>query len=128
MKTITVNKTQLLKTLRENREKHLEILKETKENYWKTIEADLKNQLKKVSKKVEQNSPMKSFNFFRSIPVDFCKEYDKAISMLEWNVEEEVELDQIEFERYVRDNWDWKKQFLASNSSYSATASDTMQR
>jgi hypothetical protein len=38
--------------------------------------------------------------------------------------ESHVELSEQEFGQYVMDDWAWKRQFLLSNSAYSATAAN----
>ena len=42
------------------------------------------------------------------------------IRKLELETKTEVELDDTEFRQYVMDDWDWKEQFIASNTVYAS--------
>lgn len=55
-------------------------------------------------------------------PQDQTRDYDRAIRMMEMSQDEVVELEEHDFAQYVLDDWSWKRQFLLSNSNYSATA------
>ena len=52
-------------------------------------------------------------------PQDHTESYDTVIHMLEMCVDDVVEISMHEFDNYVRDNWQWKQQFSATNSTYS---------
>lgn len=51
-------------------------------------------------------------------PIDRTKDYDRVIAMLEMSVEDEVELEEHDFDRYVLDNWEWKDLAYSTNSQY----------
>ena len=53
-------------------------------------------------------------------PHDHTDDYDTVIAMLEMCVDEVVEIDMQEFDNYVRDNWQWKANWSASNALYSS--------
>ena len=52
-------------------------------------------------------------------PRTYAKEYETAIAMLEWTVDDVIELDSSQFQNFVLDDWSWKKQFSDSNTLYS---------
>lgn len=53
-------------------------------------------------------------------PVSYEENYDRVIAMLEWSTDETIDLDQNEFEQYVRDNWLWKQAFNITASLYNS--------
>ena len=115
---ITVNKLDLLATLRKNKEKHIEIVKEAQIGYIKKAKDVFEEKLKKI---VENG--IVDLNLNLTAPVNYSKEYDTAISMLEWERSAEVRLNQQNFKQFVLDDWSWKNTFLVSNASYSSVAS-----
>ena len=56
-------------------------------------------------------------------PEDHTEDYNQVIQMLEWSIDEEVELVRSDFVRYVMDDWGWKQDFLENSSSYSTSSS-----
>ena len=50
-------------------------------------------------------------------PVDYTGSYDTALAMLEWEVEDTVQLSQHDFERYVQNNWEWGALWAANTQS-----------
>jgi hypothetical protein len=115
--TVKVNKADLLEALRVNREAHEGIYQEALEGYKETALAQLQKHLADV-----QRGAMKVISIMLPAPENHTRDYDRVIKMVEMSVDDELELDQTEFAQYVMDDWHWKRQFLASNSSYSATA------
>jgi hypothetical protein len=53
-------------------------------------------------------------------PVNYEREYTTAIAMVEWEVEPEIELSDMDFKRYVLDQWEWGQVFAANTRSYLA--------
>lgn len=53
-------------------------------------------------------------------PQDFLAEYDRALEMLDLSSAEEITLDEHDYRRYMRDEWEWKNTFLATSSTYLA--------
>jgi hypothetical protein len=53
-------------------------------------------------------------------PVEHVKDYDRVLKMLELATDKVIELDESDFAMYVMDDWAWKQQFIASNSTYMA--------
>ena len=118
MKTVKVKKAKLLDTLRQNRDKHVEDFKDACTGYREAVEKNVKELLKTV-KKADSDTVLDLELYINlSKPVSHKKDYDIAISMLEWSVDEFVNLDQREFRQYVNDEWDWKETFAASTSFY----------
>jgi hypothetical protein len=121
MKPIKVNKDQLVAALQENRSKHHAIFEEALEGY--KIEAI--RQLSRHLDRIRKGQPKRVYISIPQ-PEDHTSDYDTAIQMMAWSVDDVIELDEQSFKSYVLDDWTWKRQFLASNSFYSKTASDLL--
>ncbi len=52
-----------------------------------------------------------------SYPTEYLEDYDRAINKLEFSVADKVSLSAQDFDAYVRNNWSWRKSFIASNSA-----------
>lgn len=51
-------------------------------------------------------------------PVDYTKNFDQAIAMVEWEDGTLVQLDERDFNRYVLNQWEWAGAFAASTTAY----------
>lgn len=120
MNEIKVEKVKLLETLKANREKHIAEFAEAFENF--KIEYEKKClELKEKAKNFKPGEPVE-VNLMITVPRDYKEDYDTAISMLEWEVADEIVLDQEQFTRYVLDKWQWKMNFDATTAFYNAPA------
>jgi hypothetical protein len=117
VRPVRVSKPDLLAKLEANRAGHRAIFEEALEGYrTKAIEL--------FSAEVEKIRSGQKFRSFVSLtePEDHTADYDAAIGMLQLSLDDAVELDEQSYRSFVLDEWDWKRQFLATNRSYSATA------
>lgn len=117
--TTTVAKDKLLATLKANLAKHSDIVREAREGYVKRAKAALESRLNEI-----RQGKVVALSFTLSPPQDYSEIYRTSIQMLEWNTEETVDLQPDEFKQLVLDQWDWRDNFLASNSHYSKQAKD----
>ncbi len=118
MRPVRVKKDMLLVTLRQNRDAHHGIFAEALEGYRaKALEV-----FNAEVDKIKAGKPFRS-QVYLTLPVDHTADYDAAIGMLELSEDDVVELDEQGYRQLVKDEWEWKHQFLASNSAYSMTAS-----
>lgn len=117
MENVRVNKSEILDVLKKNRETHRKIFLEALTGYRETAIKLLEEKLAlaRSGKRIE-------LSFRLTQPMDQTSDYDRAIRMLEMSINQDIELSEHDFENYVMDNWDWKRQFLSSNSAYSSTA------
>ena len=113
MNTITINKNVLLPILIENKRKHDDIYNAAVSGYWQTAETVLTDKLEKVKNK-EQIDSYLGLNY----PVTYENDYNRAIQMLQLTSDDKVDLDFVQFDSYVRNQWTWKSSFLNSNSTY----------
>lgn len=117
MEDVTVDKAALLEALQENRANHKAIFDEAMDGYAKEAEAQLQRHLDEV-----RAGKVKVISVHLPMPEEHTKDYDRAIKMVEMSVSNQITLTENDFAMYVMDDWAWKRQFLASNSTYSGTA------
>ena len=118
MKDILVKKSTLIEKLKKNRAAHHKIFEEALVGYRKQAIKLLDQQLKRAKSG-------KKFHTYivLTVPQDQTKDYDRAIGMLAMDLSDEVALSENDYRCYVLDEWNWKDQFLSTNSAYSRTAS-----
>ena len=114
---ITAKKTVVLGHLKENLAKHLEIVMEARDGYLKMAEKALKKRLAQL-----REGRIVSLAFQLSPPQDHSETYITAIQMLELGVSDTIEMTAQQVECFIRDKWDWRQQFLYTNSAYSGRA------
>ncbi len=103
------------KSLKRNRE---ETLKQMKQQYQKSVKS-FKKQIALEMDAVAKKNKNYSFQYMKNrYPEDHTDDYNGVIRKLELTVGDTVELDNTEFEQYVRNRWSWRTSFLATNSSY----------
>lgn len=117
MKPITVKKDELLATLKANRDAHRKIFEEALEGY----RTEAIRLLEEHIDRIKSGKPKRVYVTI-PYPEDHTEDYDNAIAMLEMDIGDTIQLDEESFLHYVRDQWQWKRQFLTSNAFYSATA------
>lgn len=119
--TTTVKTQDLLTKLQQNREAHKQIVEEAKEGYLKKAKKAIKDRMKDL-----EDGKIISLSFNLSPPIDHTEDYDVAIEMYKIHTEDKVVLTTQQFRELYLDKWSWKQTFLAANSMYSKTASDTV--
>ena len=115
MKNITVPKIKLLSTVRENRDHHREQFLEAQHKYRAKV-------IEELDKRLEQarNGGRINLGFALPEPVDYTSEYDSAIEMIEWEIDDEIVLSPEDFNRYVLNKWEWARHFAANTTAYLA--------
>jgi len=109
---IKVNKAKLIAKIQENKENHIK-------EYEKAVIAYKKEALKQLNEliiKVDEGTL--NIRLELVTPVNNSKEYDSNIEMLQWEVEEEVELTQEQFKELVQDKTSFAEQARVSNAYY----------
>lgn len=106
-------KDKVLEIIKTNRENHIAIADEAKENHKAALIEKLEDMLDqaKIGEHVERHIGLVE-------PADYREEYDRAISMLELTNADVLTLDSEDYARYVQDDWEWKRNFQASNAGY----------
>jgi len=114
MQEVVIEKSKLLEKIKENREKHRATFEEALEGWKNRVIEELQNAVQ------EAKDGCKFDTYFNlPQPEDHTPEYDAVIEQIEWNEEEKIVLDFLQFNMFVRDDWGWKKDFLANTSMYS---------
>lgn len=115
MRSVKMNRLELLKIVKENAIKHVA-------DYDEAVE-DFKVGVIKVAKanlKIANSGDILKFNFQRmpATPVNYADNYSRAIRMLELSVEDVIELEEHIFNQLVLDEWAWKQAFVAQSALY----------
>ncbi len=113
MDTVKVRVVELLKTVKENRDSHRALFLEAQRNYRQQMVKELDVMLgdARAGRKIRRAVSMPE-------PEDHTPDYDRVIRMLEMSVDDEVELHESDFSRYVLDQWEWARSFAANTMAY----------
>lgn len=118
MQNVQVKKAAVLERLHTNRDAHRAAFERALEGYHEKVIANLASAIEQA-KKSGKIHPSEIWEIARlPQPEDHTRDYDLAIDMLAMEVRDDVELTQQEYRNLVRDEWDWKERFLATNASY----------
>lgn len=147
-RTVKVNRKKLLKTLETNRQKHIADWWEAMEGYKAESLEKVKKEKQKALRTLEERSK-KELDLLQALSLDpenwppekwrdnhivlcervYCtsqfpehhlEEYTSAIEMAKWDENDTMDLTTTEFEAYVRDNWEWRKDFDRTVLAYKA--------
>jgi hypothetical protein len=122
IKTITVEKSRLVETLKSNLETH-------RREYGEAVEGFYDAQNKAIRKLNEETANGRgnvkkihaAYIEFKNLdkPQNHAADYERAIGLMDWEVDEKIQLSVNDWECYVQDNWNWKRSFKMSHESYS---------
>lgn len=146
MNEVVMSKDELLQHLTENKAKHDVILATAIAGYWDTAQSRLETRKKKfysqlteytadaekeflrVADKIAAKEELPTQLSIRAVsidaslglvyPQDHSQDYDRAIRMMGSSVFDKVRLSVEEYDAYVLNNWEWKANFLATNTFY----------
>ena len=115
-RTVTIKKEKLIEKIKENKEAHIKEFNEAVDAY----------RLEAAKQLGEADANLKAGKLDISIrlttPINRSSEYDKVVEMFTWEVKEEIELTQAEFNEYVHDDNDSSRSAKFANSFYSGSA------
>lgn len=120
---VTILKNDLLVVLRENRQNHIDDYKLACAGYRKAALAKIEEVTNDLKAKINglqegQTIAVMGVSFGLPFPQSHEKAYNQIIRMLEMSVDERFVLTSGQFACFVMDDWDWKQEWGASNSSY----------
>ena len=118
--SVNVSRLTLLASLRENLEKHKSDYAAAVINYRIALQADLTTALVQAS---DPDYRLDKIKVDFSHPQSYANQYQQVIDMLEYSVDETINLDSQAFRAYVKDEWSWKGSFELNNSTYASKAS-----
>lgn len=115
MKSIRVNKANLIETIEKNRSEHRALFEKAQEKYRERV-------IELLDERLQQARAGKQFDIAIRLPepVDYTASYDTALSMLAWEEGDTVDLDRDDFERYVENNWEWRNHWAGTTQVYLA--------
>ena len=113
MKTVRVNKDELVTRLLQNKDEHRRVFERAVEGWRKMVD-------QKINEAEAQllSGKLIDIGFRLPVPVDHTADYDRALEMLAMSVDDVVELTEERFAQIVMDDWGWKEQFTASTAAY----------
>jgi hypothetical protein len=116
-RTYKVNIEDLLTSLKKNRDEHVEIVEEAQAAFRDMAIKRLDSMLRdaKSGKGIRTRLGL-------DVPSIHTDAFDNAIGLMEMTQragETTIEIDSGEYERFVRNNWEWTQEFTASNARYS---------
>jgi hypothetical protein len=115
MNDVRIKKESLIEIVAKNRAEHRDIFLKAQEKY-RAVVIQL---LDKTLADARDGRPFVLNEITRLVmPVDHTKEYDRALLMLDLEVETVVTLDENDFASLVQDQWNWSRQWAVSNSQY----------
>lgn len=116
-RTYKVNIKELVETLKKNREEHVEIVEEAQAEFRRMAIAEIEDMLAdaKSGKNIATHLSL-------DVPSIHTSAFDNAIGLMEMTMragETTIEIDAGEYERFIRNNWEWTQAFRHSNAAYS---------
>ena len=117
MKSVHVNKAELLARIEANRREHRGL-------FLKALVGWQKEAIRVLNEAYEKAliNKLDNVQVYLPRPDDHTDEYDRAIEMLKMETSDIVEITADDFAHFVQDDWDWKDRFLATSSVYAAMA------
>lgn len=113
MNSVKVKRGELLEKLIANRDGHRALFMKAQDGYRKAvIEA-----LDKALKDAREGREYRVYIALQA-PEDHTEDYDTVISMLTMSVDADIEIEQLDFQCYVRDKWQWAAHANFLNSTY----------
>lgn len=113
LSTIVMPKDKVIEINTTNRDGHQAVFDEAMQGY-ETRSIEL------LQEHIERIKKGKRERILVSLPVpeNHTEDYDRIISFLEHDIRDEVELSARDFDQYIRDNWSWKGEFVATTAMY----------
>lgn len=112
-RTIKVRKDKLIEQIKANKAKH-------QKEYAEAVEAFKREAAKRIAQ-LQTDLDSGTFNKIHlsmTPPENRSDEYDKLVIQFEWEIADEVELSQGEFNEYIHDETSFARQAKLSNSTY----------
>jgi len=116
--TITVQKSDLLTALQANRKLHEEETRLAREGF----RIELQNELERKLADVKAGKAF-SLRIDCMKPEEHLADYDDVIGMLELATESTLTIGHEQYKCWVKNEWEWRDMWLASNSGYVTTGS-----
>lgn len=113
MKKVVVKRDKLQKIVQKNRDEHRDKFLKAQEGYREMVIEELDQMLSDA----RTGKPLRvSINM--PAPQDHTDDYDTILNMLEYSVDENLELEYQEFRQYVENDWHWYTAADITNTMY----------
>jgi len=116
-KTVNVNRKILIDALIKNLEDHRKEYREAVEGYRLTIMNDLEGALHDMER-AKTDDEIRKVQVKFQFPMNYEMQYIEAIDMLQFSVDENIQIDQQTFQSWIKNEWSWTTHFKALNSTY----------
>jgi hypothetical protein len=117
--SVNVSRHSLLAALKVNLLKHQKDYTQAVINYRLALQADLAAALGQAH---DPDFRLDKIKVDFSHPQSYASQYQQVIDMLEFSVDETINLDSQAFRAYIKDEWSWKGSFETTNSTYANKA------
>lgn len=127
--TVTIKKSTLLTKLQANRDKHRADYDKAMKNWRHEIAEEAKKIVMEAEegtlqgmngdhrhRGADKSHPLSTAIFDE--PASFLESYTTTIGMLEMCEDQTIVLGHVQFRCYVQDEWEWKRDWMFSNSKY----------
>ncbi len=114
MRNITVKKDELITKLKTNRDEHEALYDEAVEVYRRRVVEEAE----KLLADAKRGDNIRHA-FVLPVPEQHLEDFDRALEMLEWEIDDYVELTEREFAELVQNEWGWARSFTTNTMSYS---------
>lgn len=104
MQPIKMNKQELIKILTQNKEEHIQTFEEAWEAYTEKLTQNLERMLEAAKTGDPAEVPL-HINLVK--PTNHADDYDRALRMLNHDLDDTVKLDEREYANLVDDEWGW---------------------
>lgn len=114
MRTVRINKGELVNKLTENRKNHKAEFDKASVGY----RDYMVNELSKAIVRLTSGENIELRFDYDKPPVDHTEDYDAALKMMEMSVDATIELSECDFRQIVLDDWEWQRMWKISNTKY----------
>jgi len=114
MQTVTIEKERLRAVLLANKTTHQLEYAEAMEGYREAFD----KRLMAMRKELKKGGLPNPFISDLPKPSEHTNEYEQVLKMLDFSVDDTIELSHDDFANYVLDDWNWKQTFSTTNLSY----------
>ena len=121
MESITVKTDDLLVKLQENKNLHVTEYKNLTALYRKSLIEKFNDTLELLDTENVDVYDIE-LHFGLPIPQDHSNDYDNAIAMLEMTTQEEIQLSESDFMKFVRNQWNWSHGTFEISKFYSGNS------
>lgn len=116
MRSVKVNKAELMQILQDNKKKHVKEYEESVKDYKKAALKIAKEHVELA--KTGDLDKIAKIKAMPGRPNSYEDSYNRAIRMMELSVDEVIELEEQIFNQLVLDEWSWKNAFVATSAMY----------